>query len=321
MKSHLRQWGRRLMDPVAALFAVAASPILRSIRAFGLEHLPLTRTAFEAMGFLPVQRHYYEPLFHPDDLRGPLSLPRKLPGLDLRPDAQLRILQDFKYQSELTRFSVERSETGAFYYNNGYFESGDAELWYSMIRHLKPSTVVEVGSGMSTRLARRALAANGKQHRHLCIEPYEAPWLEAEGIEVVRKRVEEVEFEVFESLGEGDILFIDSSHVIRPQGDVLFLFLEVLPCLRPGVVVHVHDIFTPRDYPAPWVLHAKRLWNEQYLVEALLSGSDSFEVLLAANYLAHSHQRALAAIAPVYAQQAAYREPGSLYIRRHTRDA
>lgn len=90
---------------------------------------------------------------------------------------------------------------------------------------------------------------SGYQCRHVCIEPYEMPWMEQSGVEVIRARVETVDQTVFRELEAGDILFIDSSHMIRPQGDVLCEFLELLPILRKGVIVHVHDVFTPRDYP------------------------------------------------------------------------
>ena len=174
---------------------------------------------------------------------------------------------------------------------------------------------------MSTLMAREAIRANQSDDsayrcRHLCVEPYEAPWLERAGVEVARERVEKVDPSLFDALGAGDILFIDSSHAIRPQGDVLYLYLEVLPRLKDGVVVHIHDIFSPRDYKPRWIIEKKRFWNEQYLVEALLSSGGSWEILLAANFLAHEEPDALAGAAPVFGRQRAFREPGSLYVRK-----
>jgi hypothetical protein len=179
-----------------------------------------------------------------------------------------------------------------------------------------------VGSGYSTRLARAAIDANvaeapGYACRHVCIEPYEMPFLDRlPGIEVVRQRVEDVDPALFQTLGENDILFIDSSHVIRPQGDVLLLVLEVLPALRSGVFVHVHDVFTPQDYPSSWVIDEVRLWNEQYLVEAFLSCNDRFEIVGALGYLARHHTGALAAKLPVFGADPARYQPGSFWIRR-----
>jgi transposase len=101
-----------------------------------------------------------------------------------------------------------------------------------MIRHFKPRRIVEIGAGNSTLLARKAIAKNAEGAPsytcdHVCIEPYEAPWLEKTGARIVRTRVEECPFELFENLGQNDILFIDSSHVIRPQGDVVHEYLHI----------------------------------------------------------------------------------------------
>ena len=85
--------------------------------------------------------------------------------------------------------------------------------------------------------------------KHVCIEPYEQPWLEETGVIVRRELIEEVDIAFFSELKENDVLFIDSSHIIRPQGDVLFEYLELLPQLNKGVIVHVHDIFSPKNYP------------------------------------------------------------------------
>ena len=136
----------------------------------------------------------------------------------------------------------------SFYLKNGAFESGDAEYWYQIIRTIKPARIFEVGSGHSTLMAINAINKNHEEDstyrcKHVCIEPYEMPWLESSDVSVIRKKVEEVELSFFSQLQEGDILFIDSSHIIRPQGDVLFECLELLPSLNTGVVVHVHDIF------------------------------------------------------------------------------
>jgi hypothetical protein len=97
--------------------------------------------------------------------------------------------------------------------------------------------------------------------------------------------VEDVGVETFEQLQARDVLFIDSSHVVRIGGDVTYLFLEVLPRLQPGVVIHVHDIFFPGDYPRDWVVEQFRFWSEQYLLQAFLAFNSAFEVLLCNGYL------------------------------------
>jgi hypothetical protein len=148
---------------------------------------------------------------------------------------------------------------------------------------------------------------------HICIEPYEMPWLEEAGVSVVRKKVEDVELSFFSKLQDNDILFIDSSHIIRPQGDVLFEYLELLPSLNKGVIVHVHDIFSPKNYLKQWLIDEVRIWNEQYLLEAFLLHNSSWTIVGALNYLHHNHYEKLKSVAPFLTPE---REPGSFYIQK-----
>ena len=139
------------------------------------------------------------------------------------------------------------------------------------------------------------------------------PWLEKTGVTVLRERVESVSKNLFSELGENDILFIDSSHIIRPQGDVLYEYLELLPILKPGVIVHVHDIFSPRDYLKQWLVDEVKLWNEQYLLEAFLSGNREWKIIGALNYLHHTYYDELKRTCPFLNRE---REPGSFYIQK-----
>jgi predicted O-methyltransferase YrrM len=207
-----------------------------------------------------------------------------------------------------------------FYFNNHSFPPADAEYLYNIVRHTKPRKIVEIGSGFSTLITIKALEKNKLEDpaytaAHTCIEPYEMPWLEKTGATIIRKKVEDTGNSFARSLEAGDILFIDSSHIIRPQGDVLFELLELLPLLNPGVLVHIHDIFTPKDYPDHWIFQQHRMWNEQYLLEAFLSMNQEYEVIGAVNYLAHHYGAALYAASPVFARRPE-REPGSFWIRK-----
>jgi hypothetical protein len=151
----------------------------------------------------------------------------------------------------------------------------------------------------------------------ICIEPYEMPWLEKLDVTVIRSLVQDQEHSFFKTLNENDILFIDSSHVIRPQGDVNFEFLEILPTLNKGVIVHIHDIFTPKDYLDSWVIDQVRLWNEQYLLEAFLSHNSEFKIIGALNYLRHHHKEKFIEKNPIYSDFLEY-EPRSFYIQRNS---
>jgi hypothetical protein len=133
-------------------------------------------------------------------------------------------------------------------------------------------------------MASKALSANGNGEL-MCIEPYPEERLNGARLklELIQKRVEEIDVEFFARLEANDILFIDSSHTVKFGSDVCFEFLEILPALRPGVWVHVHDIFLPHDYPAEWLLKRRLALNEQYLLEAFLSFNTAFAPQLA-NY-------------------------------------
>ncbi|MGD1282458.1 class I SAM-dependent methyltransferase [Mycobacterium seoulense] len=293
---------------------------LRAIRSTGFGRMPLTLGVFRKVGVFPVLDHYYEPLFNPAHLRKPLSDDRDLPSIDWNLAEQLDLLKKFHFNDELIKFPLGRQADHEYFYRNGFFESGDAEFLYNMIRLFKPKRIFEIGSGQSTLLAASAVAANrgenpGYQCEHVCVEPYEADWLEQLDVSVVRKPVELIDPLLFRQLEKDDILFIDSSHMIRPQGDVLFEYFEILPILKSGVLIHIHDIFTPKDYLDEWI-QSVCFWNEQYLLEAFLSYNSEFKIIGALNFLKHHHTDALAAACPVLRQELNSREPGSFWLRR-----
>jgi len=308
-----------VIDLILVGFVIPAAILFRFVRFVGLSRLRLTRGVLMWVGVLPVRNHYYEPFVIAKDLRHSLTQERELPGVDLNEPGQLRFLATLNFQSELGQLEKPAAGMYDFKFGNDMFESGDAEYLYQVIRRIKPANVFEIGSGYSTLVARAAIRKNLEENahskcRHLCIEPYEAPWLENTGVEVLRQRVEYVDKELFLGLGEDDLLFIDSSHVIRPQGDVVTEYLEILPTLRSGVVVHIHDVFTPRDYLEEWVIKSVLLWNEQYLLEAFLSNNAEWTVISALNYLKHRHFDALKMVCPYLSPD---REPGSFYIRKN----
>ncbi len=276
---------------------------------------------FMLLGIFPVLDHYYQPMINPKKhLTKSLRDDRNLEGIDFNIEEQLNLLTRFNYNQELLNFPVNKNNDGGFYYDNDSYRSGDAEYLYSMIRHFKPNRIIEIGSGYSTLMARNAIHHNRLENsnyacHHICIEPYEQPWLEKLEIELIREKVENIDRSFFKKLGSNDILFIDSSHIIRPQGDVLFEYLELLPILNSGVLIHVHDIFTPKDYLNDWIYDRHYLWNEQYLLEAFLMFNSKFRIIGALNYLAHNYGKELAEKCPIYAKQEG-REPGAFWMKK-----
>jgi hypothetical protein len=308
----------RVADIILIPFVYPAAWLLKLIRKAGVHRLPSCRNTLINVGVFPIFNHYYEPQFDNRHPKPYFSQDRHLPGINWNLPGQLDMLARFSYSQELSDLPQQKTETLEFYMNNDSFISGDAEYWYQIIRAIKPSRIFEVGSGNSTLMAVKAIRKNhdddsSYQCEHICIEPYEMSWLEEIGVSVVRKKVEDIALDFFSKLRENDILFIDSSHIIKPQGDVLFEYLELLPSLNKGVIVHIHDIFSPKNYLREWLEDEVKLWNEQYLLEAFLSNNSSWEIIGALNYLHHNYYEKLKLVAPFLAPT---REPGSFYIRK-----
>lgn len=321
----MREIIKKIVFALAPILDIIFLPItfigaicFRVIRETGIQRFRVSRFIFNTVGVFPIRNHYYEPEFATAYLRDQLSKPRYLPAIDLRTQDQLELVSRFTYGAELNAFPREKPGELRYYYNNPNFVAGDSESLYNVIRYFKPSRIVEIGSGFSTLMAVEARKKNKSENpsyscEHTCIEPFEIPWLEQLDCKIVRKMVQDIDLSFFSSLQPNDILFIDSSHMIRPSGDVLKEYLEILPLVKPGVIVHIHDIFTPRNYPKEWVVDEVKFWNEQYLLEAFLSFNNRFKVLLAMNYLRHTYPDKIASAFPVMAGEKDS-EPGSFWI-------
>lgn len=185
-----------------------------------------------------------------------------------------------------------------FHEDNGQFGRADARTAFCLLNKLRPRRIIEVGSGYSTLLMTDVNARFlGGDTSITCVEPHPRSFMhtlrDAGKIELVQKRAQEIPGALFDSLVDGDLLFIDSSHVSKTGSDVNRLFLNMLPRLAGGVHVHVHDIFLSTDYPKDWVIEFGFSWNEQYLLQALLLGSHQFEVIYGGSLARAFHREAL----------------------------
>jgi Methyltransferase domain len=243
---------------------------------------------FQRIGITVSPNHYYWPV---PDFRELES--RKWPaeqeplGLDLAFDQQLDFLQTVvpKYRSEW------QSDSAPFFsvnynYGNGFFEAVDAEIAYCLVRHYKPRRIVEVGGGYSSRVMAAALDMNlkldGVRGELVTIDPYPDRFPKralSDRVHLIPQTIQDVDLDVFLSLQSGDFLFLDSSHVVGIGSDVVREYLEIIPRIAGGVVIHAHDIFIPADYPREAVLHNLAFWSEQYLLQALLTNNPRFQVL------------------------------------------
>jgi hypothetical protein len=262
--------------------------------------------------------HFYQPI--PETQSLPQKLwdhPSELVGIDMNDSVQLDLLRNRfpKFRDEYERFPTKTTgQPSRFYLHNGLFGGTDALVAYCMVRHFQPRLIIEIGGGFSSLVLGEAAAKNNSSAL-ICIEPFPQEFLKRDFPRLhslIEKRVEDVELEFFSQLDSGDILFIDSSHTVKIGGDVNYLFLEVLPRLKPGVIVHVHDIFLPFDYRRDWVMDEFRFWTEQYLLQAFLTFNSEFEVLTANSYLSHYHKEDLKTTFP----NSPWWGGGSFWMRR-----
>lgn len=295
-----------IIDILLLPFTLLLLPFLKWMRRYGVEYFPLHRKSFLGIGVFPVRDHFYEPRF-----RYPASFnaeqKRELP-LNFQITGQLASLASLSYQEELT------SLRGV---NNPNFGPGDADLYYLVIRNARPAQIIEVGSGYSSLIALEAVNRNKAEGREClltCIDPYTTLVPErTAGIRFIRKPVEELDLSLFKELKANDILFIDSSHIIRPGNDVLFIYQQILPALAQGVWIHIHDIFSPRHYRQDWLDRLFRFWNEQYLLEVFLYQNTAFRIRYSLNYLAKDHQ---AEVAKILLHLKEKDEPSSFWIEK-----
>ena len=226
---------------------------------------------------------------------------RPSPAVNFRLDDQVHLLRSeiLPYAPEWDFPETATGDHHQFHFNNGFFEHVDAEVAYSLVRHRKPRRIVEIGCGYTSLLLSAALrknAAEGRSGEHIGIEPYPAPFVK-QGVpgmtRLIETPVQEAPFEIFQSLQANDILFIDSSHVVSMDSDVLYECLRILPELAPGVLIHFHDIFAPLDYPEKFVKTNLCFWGEQYLLEAFLSFNAAFKVVWAGSAMQRFHFGAL----------------------------
>lgn len=299
----VKRRAKHLVGQLLRAFAFASAPAVKLVAATGFG-----TQEYLQRGVLPVPLHYYQPVFDPDSTTA-WERRHDLPGIDLRLEAQLDLLE------RLGRYEPECDWPDApgpgYYATNGSFGYASASLLHTMLRELEPARVVEVGSGMSTLITLAALDRNASgELTAIDPNPREQVHDLPERCTVIAEPVERAPLTTFERLGKNDLLFIDSSHVVRTGGDVNYLYLDVLPRLRPGVVVHIHDIQLPYEYPRSYA--PRYFWTEQYMLQAMLAHNPRWQILLMGHMLQREQEDAYLRAFPRAAQ---YRTGTSFYMR------
>ncbi len=262
--------------------------------------------------------HFYSPVVNSAELTAAgFKVKRDVPlnsllGLDLDETVMKATFDELSPFIGSHRFSVEKREGERYYIENGFFPHGDGIILAAMVAAKRPKRIIEIGSGFSTACMLDSIERHGLDTHITCVEPFPVRLRanltakDATNVEIVEAMVQATDPEVYRDLEANDILFIDSTHVIKTGSDVCFELFEILPRLKPGVIVHIHDIQYPFEYPDVWIFDKKRSWNEIYAVRAFLMYNSRFEVIYFNNYYGRAHTADLAA-----AYGAPIKNPGS----------
>lgn len=284
------------------------------------------RTFLKIGGLKPINKfrlgHFYSPIVSKTELDAyeeilwPQHLPTAIEGIPLRTEEQKNLLADFtEYYAELP-FTEEKSDKNRYCYQNGTYSYTDGIMLYCMIRHFKPKRIIEIGSGYSSAVMLDTREQFAPELDLTFIEPY--PKLlyslfkdeDKNQCTVFASGVQSVSLEEFRKLQAGDILFIDSSHVSKTGSDVNYELFEILPNLASGVIIHIHDMFYPFEYPKEWVYEGRN-WNEIYLLRAFLSYNEDFEIILFSHYMHTMHTSAFEKMPLTYKNKG-----GNLWLRK-----
>lgn len=279
-------------------------------------------------GFLPMRVHFYSPVPDLDDLRmrHVWEKESELDGIYFRTERQIQLLRKLgkKAGNECNWPTKPTEDPYAFYSENNSFSFGCAASLHSIIRFYKPRRIIEVGSGYSSLVFSSAVTRNGsesEQCEYCIIDPYPSEKIE-KGLpgltRLIKERVELQQPDFFDPLSENDILFIDSGHTVRTGGDVNFLYLDILPRLAPGVMVHIHDIPMPYEYPEKYFTNPsfRMFWTESYLLQAFLCFNDHYEIMLAMDYIMTKRLDEFRKAFPHYNPEVHKAMSGSFWIRR-----
>ena len=277
---------------------------------------------------LPMLVHFYSPVPDIEDLKARHVWDRRsaMAGIDMREDRQLELLaeQGREFGQECRWPHDPTGDSSQFFTNNSGFSYGCAAATHALLRKFKPRRVIEVGSGLSSRVIAAALRVNAEETGALAdytvVDPFPAEELERlPGLtRLIKQRAETLDIDVFEELGPNDILFVDSGHTVRIGGDVNFLILDILPILVPGVIAHFHDIALPYEYAEVYFTNARfrMFWTEAYLLQAFLCHNNAYEILLAMNFLMLDRTREFRAAWPHYDPSIHRYVSHSFWIRR-----
>lgn len=285
------------------------------------KHVPVPEPTAYGTGIYPVG-HYYSPLPNIDEVLCdfprlyPDTPPRELPGIALNEASQLTLLEKMTPLLADAPFGEQKKAGLRYHYENGFYSYTDALFLYGMMRHLQPRRIIEIGSGFSSCVMLDTNEQFMQSKTEVifvepCPEPLKKAIFPSDHIQLLQQRIQDVDIRLFETLGVNDILFIDSTHVAKVGSDVNYYLFEVFPRLKPGVLIHIHDVYYPFEYPQFCILKGI-YWNESYMLRAFLSHNHAYEIVLFSHYLAAFYLPALHAFHPLCVKNTG----GNLWLRK-----
>lgn len=265
--------------------------------------------------------HYHSPIPSEEDVLEYVKMRKfnsELMGIELNEQNQNELLNDFiRFYKDLP-FPEKQSLGRRYYYDNSWYSYSDAIFLYGFLRKYMPMRIIEVGSGFSSAVMLDTIDSCYPQRPEITfIEPHPDRLMNLFGaddkqqVRLIEKRIQDVPSEIFLALESGDLLFIDSSHVVKCGSDLHILMFEILPRLQPGVFVHFHDVFYPFDYPIDW-LKAGRYWNENYFLRAFLTNNSEWNIVFFNTYVHYKFRDQIKEKMPLCIKN----QGGSLYIQR-----
>jgi hypothetical protein len=307
---------RILLVPIAFIL----SPFFSLIARTGVG-ISITRN----FGFHPLRVHYYQPVPEYESVPDEFFIKKqKFPGFDMNIERVKETLEKLSGYAIECSWPEAKGRDGIYYSQNPSFGYSSAAILHAMIRSYSSKGVVEIGGGFSSLIALEALRKNSDNGNFSfkCIEPFPSEWLKdlaqesPDNIKLYIERAEKMDIEAYLDLKENDVLFIDSSHVSKLNSDVNYIYLQVLPRLAKGVIVHIHDIYIPYEYPRVhfYGLH-KYFWNEQYMLQAFLTNNNDFEIILPGYYVQTDMRDDFQRVFPHY-DPAIHRATSSLWLKK-----
>jgi hypothetical protein len=267
---------------------------------------PFCKRACEHMIFVP-PGHFYSPIPSEDDHKRVFEkIPQGYDEIDMREKDQLALLDELTpYYTLIPDFSFDKSDKYRYCYENHYYSFSDATIFSCLVQHVKPRKIIDIGGGDTTLLM---LDLNDTVFQKspaeiTVIEPFpdrlNSIIRPTDKVTILVDKVQKVDVSLFDKMQPGDILFLDSTHVSKLGSDVNYIMFEILPRLKPGVFIHVHEIFFPFEYPGSFFYDGK-YWNELYLWRAFLMHNNSYEISLFNSFLESRHPEILRQKFPRY---------------------